>query len=137
LQRAIAWSQEQMKRDGLSNVQLIPVKVPNWKRGAESARLLAPENRPLHMLGIGMSAGTPPTESQADVVVVSDFDELANSAAPEFKERSCSTTNPIVDTVRPSRTALPARRERRSWARSPCWCGPSRLWRCRFRTPAL
>jgi hypothetical protein len=77
LGRAIQWSQEQMKRDGLSNVRTIPVKVPHWVRGAESARLIVPENRPLHMLGLGMSVATPAAGITADVVVVSDFDELA------------------------------------------------------------
>src|SRR5579871_1953317 len=76
LDRAIQWSEEQMKRDGLSNVRTIPVKVPHWVRGAESARLIAPENRPLHMLGLGMSVGTPAGGITADVVVVSDFNEL-------------------------------------------------------------
>src|SRR5262249_28615640 len=59
LDGAIKWSEEQMKRDGLSNVRTIPVKVPHWVRGAESARLVAPENRPLHMLGLGMSVAPP------------------------------------------------------------------------------
>ncbi len=77
LTRAIKWGEEQMKRDGLSNVRVIPVKVPHWVRGAESARMLAPENRPLHMLGLGMSIGTPPGGITADAVVVDDFDELA------------------------------------------------------------
>lgn len=77
LDRAIQWAQEQMKRDGLSNVRTIPVKVPHWVRGAESAHLVAPDNRPLHMLGLGMSVGTPPGGITADAVVVSDFAELA------------------------------------------------------------
>ena len=77
LTRAIKWGEEQMKRDGLSNVRVIPVKVPHWVRGVESARLLAPESRPLHMLGLGMSIGTPPGGITADAVVVDDFDELA------------------------------------------------------------
>jgi Peptidase family M28 len=76
LNRAIQWAQETMKRDGLSNVRAIPVKVPHWVRGAESARLVSPENKPLHMLGLGMSVGTPPGGVTADVVVVNDFDEL-------------------------------------------------------------
>lgn len=76
LQRAVSWSEEQMKRDGLSNVRVIPVKVPHWVRGSESARLVAPENKPLHMLGLGMSVGTPAGGITADVVVVSDFNEL-------------------------------------------------------------
>jgi hypothetical protein len=76
LPRAIAWAEETMKHDGLSNVRTIPVKVPHWVRGAESARLTAPENKPLHMLGLGMSVATPAGGITGDVVVVSDFEEL-------------------------------------------------------------
>jgi len=76
LPRAIAWAEETMKRDGLSNVRTIPVKVPHWVRGAESARLTAPENKALHMLGLGMSVATPAGGITGDVVVVSDFEEL-------------------------------------------------------------
>src|SRR5579862_2860354 len=36
LDRAIKWSESTMKSDGLSNVRVIPVKVPHWVRGAES-----------------------------------------------------------------------------------------------------
>ena len=77
LEKAVAWSAEQMKAAGLSNVRVIPVKVPHWVRGAESARMLAPLEKPLHMLGLGMSVGTPPGGITADVVAVSTFDELA------------------------------------------------------------
>lgn len=76
LEKAIAWSVEQMKAAGLSNVQVIPVKVPHWVRGSESARMVAPLNKPLHMLGLGMSIGTAPGGITADVVAVSSFDEL-------------------------------------------------------------
>jgi Zn-dependent M28 family amino/carboxypeptidase len=82
LQRAIAWSAEQMKAAGLSNVRIIPVKVPHWVRGAESARMIAPLDKPLHMLGLGMSIGTPAGGITADVVAVSTFEELA-ALAPE------------------------------------------------------
>ncbi len=77
LERAIAWSAEEMKEAGLSNVRIIPTKVPHWVRGAESARMLAPLDKPLHMLGLGMSVGTPPGGITADVVTVSDFSDLA------------------------------------------------------------
>jgi hypothetical protein len=76
LERAVTWSAEQMKAVGLTNVRTIPVKVPHWVRGAESARMLAPVVKPLHMLGLGMSIGTPPGGITADVVAVSTFDEL-------------------------------------------------------------
>jgi carboxypeptidase Q len=76
LPKAIAWSAEQMKKDGLVNVSTPPVKVPRWVRGKESGAILAPIERPLHMLGLGMSVATPPGGITADAVVVSNFDEL-------------------------------------------------------------
>ncbi len=78
LEHAIEWSAGQMKAAGLTNVQVIPAKVPHWVRGAESARMVAPADLPLHMLGLGMSIGTPPGGITADVVVVSTFGELAS-----------------------------------------------------------
>ena len=76
LDRAIQWSAEQMKAAGLSNVRILPVKVPHWVRGAESVRMLEPLDRPLHALGLGMSVGTPPGGITAEVVAVSSFAEL-------------------------------------------------------------
>jgi hypothetical protein len=76
LERAVAWSAEQMKAAGLSNVRIIPVKVPHWVRGAESAKLVAPLEKPLHMLGLGGSVATPTGGITADAVAVDTFDEL-------------------------------------------------------------
>jgi hypothetical protein len=81
LDRAIKWSEATMKSDGLSNVRVIPVKVPKWVRGAEAAQMLEPENKPLHMLGLGMSTGTPKGGISAEVVVVDDFDQLKKLGA--------------------------------------------------------
>jgi Zn-dependent M28 family amino/carboxypeptidase len=77
LEKAVAWSAEQMKAAGLSNVRLIPTKVPHWVRGAESGRILTPLDRPLHMLGLGGSIGTPAGGITAEAVAVSGFDDLA------------------------------------------------------------
>jgi hypothetical protein len=87
LEKAIAWSAEQMKAAGLGNVRVIPTKVPHWVRGAESGRMLAPLDKPLHMLGLGMSVGTPPGGITADVVVVSSFDELARLGREKVQGR--------------------------------------------------
>ena len=87
LDRAIAWSAEQMKAAGLSNVRIIPVKVPHWVRGDESARMVAPLDKPLHMLGLGMSVGTPPEGITAEVVAVSDFSELDKLGADKVRGR--------------------------------------------------
>src|SRR5258708_3554182 len=77
LERAIDWAAAEMKRAGLENVRTPPVKVPHWVRGRESALMLAPVEKPLTMLGLGMSVGTPKEGIVADVVAVSSFDELA------------------------------------------------------------
>lgn len=76
LQRAIAWSVETMRRDGLDNVRAEPVMVPKWVRGRESAEIVHPPLHSLAVLGLGGSAGTPPAGVEGDVVVVGSFDEL-------------------------------------------------------------
>src|SRR3954452_575958 len=55
LERAITWAAAEMKKAGLENVQTPPVKVPHWIRGKESAVMLAPVDKPLTMIGLGMS----------------------------------------------------------------------------------
>jgi len=78
LERAIEWSAGEMRNAGLDNVSTPPVKVPHWVRGKESALMVAPIEKPLTMIGLGMSVGTPSAGITADVVVVSDFDRLAS-----------------------------------------------------------
>ncbi len=76
LERAIQWAAEQMKKDGLENVQTPAVKVPHWVRGRESASVTEPVEKPLHMLGLGGSIGTPKKGITAEVVPVGSFAEL-------------------------------------------------------------
>lgn len=81
LEQAIDWVQAEMKKDGLDNPRTEPVKVPHWVRGAESAELLSPRRVALPMLGLGGSIGTPAKGITAEVLVVSDFEELTARAA--------------------------------------------------------
>ncbi len=76
LEQAVQWAAEQMRADGLENVRLQPVKVPRWVRAQESAEMLEPLHRPLAMLALGGSVGTPPEGITAPVVAVQSFDEL-------------------------------------------------------------
>lgn len=76
LETAVSWAEAEMRRIGLDNVRRVPTKVPHWVRGKESASLVLPAERPLHMLGLGGSVATPKGGITADVVVVSNFDEL-------------------------------------------------------------
>ncbi len=76
LDSAIAWSMRRLRAQGFSRVRAEPAMVPAWVRGEERATLLEPVRRELSMLGIGMSVGTPPGGITAEVVTVSDFDQL-------------------------------------------------------------
>jgi carboxypeptidase Q len=81
LERAIDWIIERMKQDGLQNVRGEPVMVPRWVRGQERAELRQPRYQNLPMLGLGGSISTPPGGIEAEVLVVSSFDELKARAA--------------------------------------------------------
>lgn len=76
LEQAVEWAYRGMQADGLEEVRLLPVKVPHWVRGRESAEVLSPQARSLAMLGLGGSVATPPEGITAPVVVVRTFDEL-------------------------------------------------------------
>ncbi len=98
LSRAIDWSVETMKRDGLDNVRTESVLVPHWVRGAESAEIVAPQRVRLDVLGLGGGVPTPPGGLEADVVVVGSFDEL-RSRSGEAKGRIVLFNAPFVSYV--------------------------------------
>ncbi len=76
LNTAVEWGADLMTKAGLQNVQVQPVMVPRWVRGNESAALVGPVAKPLHMLGLGMSVGTPKGGITAEVLFVPDFATL-------------------------------------------------------------
>ncbi|HSR97179.1 MAG TPA: hypothetical protein VLM79_09025, partial [Kofleriaceae bacterium] len=80
LDLAIAWAARTMKEDGLE-ARTEKVMVPHWVRGAESAELVAPVARPLHVLGLGGTVGTPKAGITAPVVVVHSWAELEAKGA--------------------------------------------------------
>ena len=80
LEAAIVWAAEQMKKDGLENVRLDPVKVPHWVRGAESLDIVSPVSERLVMLGLGNSVGTTVEGTTGELLVVRSFHELEAAA---------------------------------------------------------
>jgi hypothetical protein len=77
LERAVEWSAAEMKKVGLENVRTPPVMVPHWVRGTESAVMLAPIQKQLAMIGLGMTVGTPAGGVSGEVVAARNIDELA------------------------------------------------------------
>jgi hypothetical protein len=85
LNTAVAWAADLMRKAGLQNVTVQPVMVPHWVRGNESAAIVGPITKPLHMLGIGMSVATPPAGITAPVVFVPSFEALDAIPADQVK----------------------------------------------------
>ena len=80
LEAAIRWTAAEMKKDGLENVRLEPVKVVHWVRGQESAEIVTPRRHAVTMLGLGNSVGTAPEGVEGEVLALRSFQEL--DAAP-------------------------------------------------------
>jgi carboxypeptidase Q len=80
LARSIEWAIQMMKADGLENVRAEPVMVPHWVRGREEAEIIDPPRHALSILGLGGSAPTPPAGIEAEVLVVTNFDDLRSRA---------------------------------------------------------
>lgn len=96
LEDAIQWAVLQMQRDGLEHVRTEPVMVPRWVRGQESLEIVEPYVSRLVMLGLGNSIGTPQGGIEADLLVVSSFDDLDRRAA-EAQGRIVLLNAPYVD----------------------------------------
>ncbi len=76
LERAIDWSLEVMRQDGLENVRREAVMVPHWVRGEERGRIVAPVERRLHLLGLGGTVGTGKRPLRGEVVVAGSIDAM-------------------------------------------------------------
>jgi len=96
LEAAIDWILEELRRDGFENVRGEPVTVRRWRRGMESALLVAPHPEPLPVLALGGTVGTPPEGVTAPVLVVSSFAELSNRVA-EARGRIVVFNAPFTD----------------------------------------
>jgi hypothetical protein len=117
LERAVEWAAAEMRSAGLTNVRTPPVKVPHWVRGSESAVMLAPVRKPLDMIGLGMSVGTPPQGITAEVIPVETPSRLAELGREKIAGKIVLYTSPNDDktyrtpgykqavTVGPSRAA--------------------------------
>ena len=110
LEQAIDWTLAHMRSDGLENVRGERAMVSHWVRGAESAELIAPRRKPLAMLGLGGSVGTPPGGITAPVIVVTSFADLeARGAAVKGKIVSFDVPFTQYEATRVYRTDGPSR----------------------------
>jgi carboxypeptidase Q len=81
MRRAHQWAKRWLVAAGTDTIWTQPVTVPRWERGREWARLVEPYAIDLGMLGLGMSVGTGGRPLVAEVLAVTDWDELEARAA--------------------------------------------------------
>ncbi len=79
MRKAVEWAVATFRADGHENDRTEAVLVPDWRRGRERARLLAPVERELPILGLGGSVD--PAGIEAPVVVARSFAELGPHVA--------------------------------------------------------
>jgi len=76
LDATLRWAEGEMKKDGLENVRLEPVMVPQWIRGDESLEILEPFPNKVPILGLGGSVSTRSEGVTGELMIVKSFDEL-------------------------------------------------------------
>jgi len=94
MERAVQWAADTMAADGHENVHKEPVMVPHWVRGKESVEVIKPHRRPMVMLGLGNSVGTPPGGIEAEVLVARDEAEF-KALGERLKGRIVLFDNPM------------------------------------------
>lgn len=97
LEKAVRWSASEMQKEGLENVQELPVRVPHWVRGKESGAVIAPVSRKLTLAGLGGSVGTAANGLEGEVVVVRSFDELRERGRSRIEGRIVLYNAPFGD----------------------------------------
>jgi hypothetical protein len=75
--RAVEWALARLRALGLKNVHAEPVTVPHWIRGTCSVELVSPWPQPLAAVALGGSVATPEAGLEAEVVPVTNIEELA------------------------------------------------------------
>lgn len=76
LDATLRWAEAEMKKDGLENVRLEPVMVPQWIRGDESLEIIEPFPNKVPILGLGGSVSTRSEGVTGELMIVKSFDEL-------------------------------------------------------------
>jgi carboxypeptidase Q len=81
MKNAIAWAVRSMEEAGFDSVWTEAVTVPHWTRGQEWARCVGPVAFDLELSGMGLSDGTGGQVLEAEILAVTDFEELEARAA--------------------------------------------------------
>lgn len=76
LEAGIDWVVAEMEKDGFDRVYTEEVMVPHWERGFEQLIVLKEKPEELAVLALGGSVATPPGGIEAEILVVTGYEEL-------------------------------------------------------------
>ena len=97
--RARDWAVSKLTALGFSHVHVEPfIKQHAWVRGAESAALTFPVERPLMILGLGNSPPTPAAGLESEVVVFRSLDALVAAPTGSLSGRIAVVNQPMIRT---------------------------------------
>lgn len=82
---AVKWGVAKLKSLGFDKVWTEPVTFPTWKRGAETAEVIAPYPQPLVITALGFSVGTPEDGLSAEIIEFDSLEALKKSAEDSAK----------------------------------------------------
>ena len=85
--KAVEWALRTLREQGFSNVRYETVTVPKWTRGVASVQLLGDAPVELNALALGGSVGTGASPLEAEIVAVTNVDELARMPADAVRGR--------------------------------------------------
>jgi hypothetical protein len=97
--RARDWAVAKLSTLGFKNVHLEPFAADTWRRGAESAEVVAPFPQPLHILGLGRSAPTPKGGIEAEIALFRTYDALLAQPPGSLKGKIAVVTQPMTRTM--------------------------------------
>src|SRR5262245_54227684 len=85
--RAVEWALAKLRSLGLKNVHAEPVTVPHWIRGTCSVDVVSPWPQPLAAVALGGSIATPEAGIEAEVIPVTNLDEITQGDTTRFAGR--------------------------------------------------
>ncbi|HTL91627.1 MAG TPA: hypothetical protein VL176_04735, partial [Steroidobacteraceae bacterium] len=95
-QQAAAWAATKLKALGFENVHIESFPITAWKRGTESAQLIAPSTQPLVIAALGESPPTPASGIEGDVVIFQTLTELKAAAPGSLNGKVALVTQRMV-----------------------------------------
>ena len=121
MERAKDWGIAKLKDLGFENVHAEPFTTPAWSRGSESAEVVGPYPQPLHILGLGNSAPTPPGGRTAESALFPTYRALLAHPAGSLTGKIAVVTEKMTRTqvgsgyggINPNRTAGPLEAKKR------------------------